>query len=184
MPFITSYVFNYVTFLAGPMPHVNMLEVARDEKYVTSIKFGYERTAKTEDVAGNVSGLKKFGGKDGGKDGGGDDHDTAVVGMRYRQIASPVGEGYAGGPDSIVTDSLLQLTSLSPNGDVVVMEADSIEEMAKQSPVKAPGPRRSEDMDRVIKELTQAVIKSRYCTMDRVVCSTGITTSNNACDVE
>ncbi len=83
--------------------------------------------------------------------------------------------------DSIVTDSLLQMTSLSSkeqqqHQDVNIvhanqMESDSLEQEVveeegdtarRTSQSSAVGmARKSEDMDKVIMELTQAVIKSR-----------------------
>lgn len=77
----------------------------------------------------------------------------------------------ANGPDSIVTDALLQMTSLSKSEEP--KDASTILVAPVQSSLlHPPNPfvvegdnglavRKNEDMDRVIKELTQAVMRSR-----------------------
>ena len=69
---------------------------------------------------------------------------------------SPIGEVQDDSKiqDSIVTDALLQMTSFSNNG---INQTDNIEEDIEEYQLK-------EDMDKVIAELTQAVMKSKNIT--------------------
>ena len=63
--------------------------------------------------------------------------------------------------DSIVTDSLLQMTSFSNDTEETMEKTESPDSDSLQ---QIPIQQRKEDMDKVIAELTQAVMKSKNLT--------------------
>ena len=145
----------------GDTPPVAVMDVATNDKFVSAISFGNERLARQK--LPPVTLLSKMSPIDEADNG---------------QVAPDTAVDLAG--DSIVTDSLLQMTSLSSGSNnkqdhAVVdpsssIEADSIDE-GDDVPTVDPSTtvvvgKRSEDMDRVIMELTQAVIKSRSRNVD------------------
>jgi len=112
-------------------PGAAILDVARDPRYVGAIHFGDDRLRRQR-VAPTIM-------NDGGQ---------------HRRTMSTIGEEEDVESDSLVTDSILQMTSLTSG------ERPPTKDAAQEEAV-AVTPRKSEDMDAVIRELAQAVAKSR-----------------------
>ena len=162
-----------IGMFGGKTP-LNLFDVARNENYVSKIQIGSDgKIGQT--IAPPLP-------------------DKKVFGLRYRRM-SPIGEIASHNQDSIVTDSLLQMTSFSSSqvitttssvsrsnsfshetiteeeygpedddidDDIDILNDDN-EDDQESSPIK-PGfgmVKKNEDMDKVIKELSQAVIRSR-----------------------
>ena len=85
--------------------------------------------------------------------------------------------------DSIVTDSLLQMTSFSNDSNETVLAAnvDNGEPLSPDS-LQVNSQQRKEDMDKVIEELTQAVMKSKNITTLQRAMTKKSNSSNNGSD--
>ena len=87
--------------------------------------------------------------------------------------------------DSIVTDSLLQMTSFSNDSNETVLAAnnnvDNGEPVSPDS-LQVNSQQRKEDMDKVIAELTQAVMKSKNITTLQRAMTKKSNSSNNGSD--
>ena len=87
--------------------------------------------------------------------------------------------------DSIVTDSLLQMTSFSNDSNETVLAAnnnvDNGEPLSPDS-LQVNSQQRKEDMDKVIAELTQAVMKSKNITTLQRAMTKKSNSSNNGSD--
>lgn len=118
-------------------PPDNVMEVAKNDRFVSSIKFGDNKPKSY-----------RFG--DACKE-----NDENCFGIKsYHNLEMNVDPH-----DSIVTDSLLQMTSFSTDSKLGKDEDEDEEELRKSDALA--GIRKTEDMDNVIKELTQAVMRSR-----------------------
>ena len=85
--------------------------------------------------------------------------------------------------DSIVTDSLLQMTSFSNDSNETVLAANiDNDECLSPDSLQVNSQQRKEDMDRVIEELTQAVMKSKNITTLQRAMTKKSNSSNNGSD--
>ena len=143
----------------GGQPTGNVLTVLKNDEYVRAIDFGDDRLLKQKRPPVTYK-------------------DNRCFGIRYhhqQRGMSPIGESgrESRQQDSIVTDSLLQMTSLSSENknnktdndedffDEDLLKEDDDDVPDAITPANPLGLHKNEDMDKVIKELTQAVIKSR-----------------------
>ncbi|TRY67672.1 hypothetical protein TCAL_03096 [Tigriopus californicus] len=154
----SKYVSSIGMFGEKPGPHV--FNVVRNGGFVSSIQFGGAKSIKRpiHPRLGPHSSKER------------------VFGISHKQL-SPIDEMQvdyetnAGMDDSIVTDSLLQLTSFSPAIANPELKGDRtggflghiVEDQDDDEAIYPPSGmvRKNENMDNVIRELTQAVIKSR-----------------------
>ena len=176
-----------IGMFGGKTP-LNLFDVARNENYVSRIQIGSGNIQSS-----NPLDIQQLQQKQQQQQQQLSSDNKRVYGLRYRRM-SPIGETMQEqptsplSPDSIVTDSLLQMTSFSSSQVVTTTSVstgyepaileeeqdfheddDDIDEDildqegGNSSPVK-PGfgmVKKNEDMDKVIKELSQAVTRSR-----------------------
>ncbi len=165
----------------GGKPAKGVMDVTRNERYVSSINFGDENLSRQR-----LPPVTEVPGAEAAAAAAAAAATAGAAAATTIRVLPPIGEGDNNlersdlFEDSIVTDSLLQMTSLSSkerkeedseDGGAVrssSVEADSIEaeRLRRERRVSDEARRlglagRTEDMDRVIKELTQAVVNSK-----------------------